>query len=708
MTPPDKRDKRDKRDKARRKRSASPEPDDAAGRYINREVSWLAFNERVLEEATDPANPLLERLRFLTIFQTNLDEFFMVRVSGLLQQVDAGIDVLSLDGLSARGQLQRIRSRLEPMLARAQSVLGEDVLPALEQHGVEVVHYEALKKSERKRWDAWYQDRVYPILTPLAVGSTHPFPFISNLSLNLAMRVESPTGEIRLARVKVPLNNLPAFVPLSGSWDLQTPERVLPLEELMAANIHTMFPGMKVEEPWVFRVTRDADVEIAEDEADDLLTMLQQELRKRRFGQAVRLEVESGMPDTVQDALRSGLGLSADQVYEVGGLMGVERLSELLRIDLPSLKFPGFVPQVPPILADSDPFTTLRHKDVLLHHPFDSMAPLVEFIRAAARDPAVVAIKQTLYRTNTDSPIIAALQEAVENGKQVAAVVELKARFDEENNIVWAQRLETAGVHVIYGVPRLKTHAKIAMIIRRNDAGELIRYAHIGTGNYNTITARVYTDLGLLTADPDLTADVGDLFNHLTGFALPDQYRKLLVAPHFMKPGLIGRIRREAEHARNGRPARIICKCNAVVDREIIDALYDASSAGVEIDLLVRGISCLRPGREGLSENIRVRSVVGRFLEHSRVYWFDNDGNPECFIGSADLMDRNLERRVEVLAPIEDPEIRTWLRNVLLERYLSDRGRTRELKEDGSYTRRRDAGDPTPDVHDQFLADLQR
>ncbi|MCB9676840.1 MAG: polyphosphate kinase 1 [Alphaproteobacteria bacterium] len=684
------------------------EPPVSDVRYFNREVSWLAFNLRVLEEAIDHENPLLERLRFLTIFHTNLDEFFMVRVSGLLQQIDAGIDVLSFDGLSARSQLQRIRAQLEPMLSRAQALLDTDVLPALEQHGLEVVHYADLRKSERKQWDAWYQDRVYPILTPLAVGSTHPFPFISNLSLNLAMLVGSPSGEKRLARVKVPLNNLPAFIPLSGRWELDVPERVLPLEELIAANMHTMFPGMEVGTPYVFRVTRDADVEIAEDEADDLLTSLQQELRKRRFGQAVRLEVQAGTPEKIVEALKAGLGLTADQVWEVGGLLGVERLSDLISVDLPELKHPGFVPRITPLLGDDDRFHALRQKDVLLHHPFDSILPLVDFIRAAARDPNVVAIKQTLYRTNTNSPIIEALQEAVENGKQVAAVVELKARFDEENNIVWAQRLEQAGVHVVYGVPRLKTHAKLCIVIRRNEQGELIRYAHIGTGNYNTNTARVYTDLGLLTSDGALTADVGDLFNHLTGFALPDQYRKLLVAPHFMKPGLCQRIHSEAEHARAGRPGRIIAKCNAIADRDIIEALYDASQAGVRIDLLVRGICCLIPGVPGMSENIRVTSVVGRFLEHSRVYWFDNGGEPDCFIGSADLMDRNLERRVETLAPVEDPEIKAWLREVLLERYLNDRGRSRQLMPDGTYVRLKRKDPDEKDVHELFLDELTR
>lgn len=670
--------------------------------FQNREVSWLAFNARVLEEAKDRRNPLIERIRFLSIFQTNLDEFFMIRVSGLLQQMAAGVDVLSLDGLSPRGQLTEIRARLAPVLAEAQDLLCKDLMPALAGLGVQIVHYGQLEPEERERWDRWFHERVLPILTPLAVGSTHPFPFISNLSLNLALIVRSPTGESRLARVKVPHKNLPRFLPLSGRWDLAAPERVLPLEELIAANLHILFPGMDVGRPYVFRVTRDADVEIAVDEANDLLEVLQQELRKRRFGEAVRLQIEAGAPPEVLDGLRQGLDLAPEQVEEVEGMLTLDGIGEILAIDAPEAKYPGFVARVPAGIEQADLFTLLLQQDVMLHHPFQSVMPLVDFIRAAARDPNVVAIKQTLYRTNTDSPIIGALQEAVERGKQVAAVVELKARFDEENNIVWAQRLEAAGVHVVYGVPLLKTHAKLALIVRRNEQGELVRYAHIGTGNYNTTTARIYTDLGLLTSNPDLTADIGNVFNHLTGFANPPGYRKLLVAPRFMKPGLIERIGREAEHARQGRPARIIAKCNAIADAEVIRALYDASRDGVRIDLLVRGICCLRPGIPGVSETITVRSVVGRFLEHTRIYWFGNDGDPDCFIGSADWMDRNLDRRVEVLCPIEAPELKTYLRETVLQRYLDDVQRTHVMQADGTYTRLTGDG---PDVHQQFLQD---
>lgn len=665
-------------------------------RFVNRELSWMAFNERVLEEALDPANPLIERLRFLTIFHTNLDEFFMIRVSGLKQQVAAGVDVLSPDGLSPRGQLQRISDTLRPTLEAANDTLHNEVLPQLAEHGASVVRYAALDEEEREVWDDWYLRHVHPVLTPLAVGPTHPFPFISNLSLNLGLFVTSSAGETRFARVKVP-GMLRRLIPIDPESAL--PVRYILLEELIAANLDRMFPGMKLSEAWAFRVTRDADVAIKEDEADDLLKVIQEGIRRRRFGQAVRLEVQQGMPQEMIDTLLEGLDLEAADVYEEAGLLGVPRLSILCDLDLPELKYPPYVPRRGRLLAE-DPFATLRNQSVLLHHPYDSFNPVVDFVRRAARDPSVLAIKQTLYRTSGNSPMIRALEEAVENGKQVAAIVELKARFDEENNIVWARRLEEAGVHVIYGVTGLKTHCKMTLVIRQE--GEMLRrYAHIGTGNYNPNTARVYTDLGLLTSDRDLTADVADLFNRLTGFAEPRQFRRLLVAPRHMKREIIQRVRREAEHARHGRGARLILKVNAVTDPEMIEELYEASQAGVEIDLLVRGICCLLPGVEGLSENIRVRSVVGRFLEHSRVYWFGNAGKPEVYIGSADLMDRNLERRVEVLVPLPTALL-TWVRKEFLQPYLDDRGRTREMLPDGSFVRLRQSPEDL-DVHQHFM-----
>ncbi len=681
-------------------RPARPRPLDhyeSGDLFQNRELSWTAFNERVLEEAVDPANPLLERLRFLTIFHTNLDEFFMIRVSGLKQQHAAGVDLLSKDGLSPRAQLSRISEVLRPTLDRAQECLGR-LLEELPEHGVRICHYAELGPAEHRRWDRWYDNHVHPVLTPLAVGPTRPFPFISNLSLNLAVMVRSPQGEERLARVKVP-SMLPRLVALTDDPDPHPPLRYVPLEEVVAANLHKLFPGMELGTPVPFRVTRDADVEIAEDEADDLLKVLEQELRKRRFGFPVRLEIAAGAPEAMLVKLLRGLGIERGDIYEASRLVGVSRLDQLLALDLPHLKYKPFVPRRPKELG-RDLFATIRQKDVLLHHPFQSFTPVVDFVREAARDPAVLAIKQTLYRTSGDSPVIHALEEAVENGKQVAAIVELKARFDEENNITWARRLEEIGVHVIYGVPGLKVHCKLALVIR-SEGGELRRYAHIGTGNYNPSTARVYTDLGLLTADGDITRDVADVFNRLTGFAQPQKFRALMVAPTHLKKGLIKRIRREAAHARAGVPSHIVLKCNAITETSVIRELYEASRAGVQIDLLVRGICSLYPGRPGLSENIRVRSVVGRFLEHSRVFWFANGGKPEVYIGSADLMDRNLDRRVEVITPIRDPDIRGWLRDVYLQRYLEDEARTREMLPDGTY--RRLHGTPEKDAQELFL-----
>ncbi|MFT5456341.1 MAG: polyphosphate kinase [Myxococcota bacterium] len=680
----------------------SPEP---GVMYLNREISWLAFNERVLEEAADPLNPLLERFRFLTIYHTNLDEFFMIRISGLLQQVAAGIEVLSADGQSPQQQLSRVRQRVQDLNARANRLLLDDLLPALADQGVQIVSYSSLTAAERSRWESWYGRRVHPILTPLAVGPTAPFPFISNLSLNLALWVQAPDGEARLARVKLPLGSLPRLIHLDdGTGEPGSPMRLLPIEELISANIGSLFPGMVHSRPWTFRVTRDADFEIKEDEADDLMESIQLELRRRRFGQALRLEIQNGAPARLLDGILDGLSLNVESVQEVAGPVGVPQLNAILKVDRPDLKYAPFKPNRPPHLVGEDVFSTIRAGDVLVHHPFDAFTPVLEFLRAAAADPHVVAIKQTLYRTSGRSPIIAALEDAIENGKQVAAVVELKARFDEENNIVWAQRLEAAGVHVIYGVPLLKTHAKLCMVVRQ-EGDELVRYCHIGTGNYNATTARVYTDLGLFTARPEIATDVAELFNTLTGFARPVGFNKLLVAPREMKEPLIALVAAEAAKARAGAPARIIAKCNAIVDRDIIRALYDASNAGVRIDLLIRGVCCLVPGVPGMSENITVRSVVGRFLEHSRVYWFGNESSAKVYIGSADLMDRNLVRRVETLVPIDSPELRAWLHDHFLARYLNDKGRTRVMGPSGGYTRAGAPGD-LPDVHKQFLADL--
>jgi polyphosphate kinase len=674
---------------------------------LDRETSWLHFDERVLEEARDRSNPLLERLRFLTIFHTNLDEFFMIRVSGIKQQVAEGIDVLSHQGQTPRQRLTALAVEVRAALAAAEIVL-DDVLQELTAQGVTLLRYRELPEAEQRRWDAFFFAKVHPTLTPLAISPAFPFPFVSNLSLNLAVQVTSPEGERRLVRLKIP-DHLHRFVPTDGDEQAAPPIKLMPIESLVKANIASLFPGMHVGTPYTFRVTRDADVEIREDEADDLMKSIEDEIRKRRLGHAVRLEIDASAPEEIVEELREGLGLSDEDTYRIRGIVDPSGLAHLVDLPLPHAKFAPFAPRVPVGLdGESDVFERLRQGDVLLHHPFDGFTPVAEFVRQAARDPNVLAIKQTLYRTSSQSPVVGALLEAVENGKQVAAVVELKARFDEANNIVWARRLERAGVHVIYGLPGLKVHAKLSLVVRREE-DVLRRYAHVGTGNYNQVTARVYTDLGLLTCDPDVTADVADLFNRITGFARPERYRKLLVAPRFLARRLLELIHFEAEEARAGRPAAMILKCNAISELGMIEALYEADAAGASIDLLVRGVCGLLPGVPGLSEHTRVRSVIGRFLEHSRVFWFHHGGDPVVLLGSADLMGRNLHRRLEVLVPVEDRKLRRWLREVYLQRYLDDVGRSRRMLPDGTWTRVRDeVGHAEPDVHQQFLADVAR
>ncbi len=676
---------------------------DLATRYVNRELSWLEFNARVLEEAEDPSNPLLERLRFVTIFHSNLDEFFMIRVSGIKQQIKANVHVRTIDGMTPREQLEAIHLRAGPMVERVQEILLKEILPELKQHGVTIVPYRQLRKSEKTWAEDFFDRKICPILTPLAVGPTHPFPFISNLSLNLAVTVHSPNGgEARLARVKVPLANLPRIIPVDGA-DFQPPVRLVLLEDVIAANLAALFPGMDLGAAYRFRVTRDADLDLREDQAEDLMSTMEEELRKRRLGEAVRLEVEQRMPEEVREKLLEGLELGRMDLVEIRGPLAVSRMTQLLRLDLPELLYPSYHPRpLGPVKGETKLYRAIKKQDILLHHPFESFDPVVEFIRRAAEDPDVVAIKHTMYRTSGDSPIIAALEQAVDNGKQVAAIIELKARFDEENNIVWARRLEQAGCHVIYGVRGLKTHSKLALIVRR-EGEDLVRYAHIGTGNYNPTTARIYTDLGLFTCHPGITADVADVFNRLTGFAQPNGFRHLLVAPHHMKQPLLDLIAHEAEEARGGREARIVLKCNAITHAEVIDALYEASRAGVRVDLLVRGICRLIPGVPGLSENITVRSVVGRYLEHHRIYWFHHGGKPRVYLGSADLMERNLDRRVEVLTPVLDDELAGNLRDELLQAYLDDRARTREMQSDASYVRLRSGPDDF-DVHEALMA----
>ena len=636
-------------------------------RFLNRELSWLEFNARVLALAEDAAQPLLDRVKFLAIYAQNLDEFFQVRVAGLQEQRDAGVGTATPEGSTPGEQLDAIRLRVEVLRERTDRVLEAEVLPALEKADIRLVTWDQLATDEREHLASDFQDRIFPVLTPLSVDPAHPFPYISSLSLNLAAVVRDPmTGGRRFARVKVP-PLLPRFLPLPGAG------RFIPLEQVIAANLGELFPGMEIIGHHVFRITRDADVELEEDEAEDLLEAVETVLRRRRRGATpVRLEVDSTITEEVLGLLLRELELDPDEVYAAGGLLDLGALWSFVELDRPDLKAAAWTPVTPPRLAGdgehpADVFDVLRGGDLLVHHPYDSFgASMVSFIEQAARDPHVLAIKQTLYRTSADSPIVRALIRAAEAGKQVVALVELTARFDEQANITWARALEQAGVHVVYGVVGLKTHAKVCLVVRREEGG-VRRYCHIGTGNYNPSTARLYEDVGLLTADRQLGSDLTDLFNLLTGYSRQREYGKLLVAPVSLRPRLEELIREQAGLS-NGR---IVLKMNSLVDPDLIDALYAASQAGVSIDLLIRGICCLRPGVPGLSEEIRVRSLVGRFLEHSRIFRFGTREDARYFIGSADLMPRNLDRRVEAVAPVDDPALRARL-DEILEASLAD------------------------------------
>jgi polyphosphate kinase len=660
--------------------------------YLNRELSWLEFNRRVLHEALDPRTPLLERLKFLGIFSSNLDEFFQVRVAGLKQQSAAGIVERTADGMTPEDQLSAISSIVREMVRQHRQCLSE-VLPALAAEGVTLhPRIRELSRAERDHVDGYFQTNVFPVLTPLAVDPGHPFPYISNLSLSLAVALRGTEGEDRFARVKVP-KILPRWVPLP------TPNTFVPLEEVIGANLEALFPGVEILGWYTFRITRNTDLQIDHgDEAEDLLSLIQEEVRNRRFAEVVRIEVHASMPPSLRELLLMEFSeqqdpptrpLTTDDLYEIQGLMDTADLMSLTTLDLPALRDPVFHPVTPPRLANArNIFDVIREGDLLLHHPYDSFQTSVErFIQAAAEDPDVVAIKLTLYRTGGDSSIARMLVQAAERGKQVAVLIELQARFDEENNIIWAQRLEDVGVHVSYGVAGLKTHAKVMLVVRR-EGDTMRRYLHIGTGNYNPKTARLYSDFGLLSANPALGADLTDLFNVLTGFASPAGYRRLIVAPRGMRERFIGLIRREIAHRKEGAPARIIAKMNALVDPDIIAALYEASGAGVPIDLIVRGICCLRPGLAGISDSIRVISVVGRFLEHSRAFYFLNGGEEEVYIGSADWMPRNLDRRIEAVTPIDNPEDRQALRDLLLLMWEDNR-QAWELRSDGTYVQRR-------------------
>ncbi len=661
---------------------------------FNRELSMMEFFRRVLDEAFDETQPLLERLKFLAILSSNLDEFFMIRVSGLKETFEGEVTKLSPDGRTPGDQLKEIRERLLPMLIEQMRCLKAEIMPRLKATGISIASYESLSESEKDFLREFFMRKIFPVLTPQAVDPGHPFPYISGLSLNLGLMVgpvrshgitQSLAGspEPRFARIKIP-PLVSRFIPVG-----EDESKFVLIEELIAANLDALFPRMHPDACYPFRVTRDADVEMREDEAIDLLQAMERTVRQRRFGSPVRLEVSQQMPSEMVDYLTGELNLTADDVYQIDGPLDMTGLMSLYKLERPKLKDKPLTPNVPARLRKQESiFDTIKRNDVLLHHPYNSYNVVTDFIKAAAHDPDVVAIKMCLYRTGKNSPIPQMLIEASQRGKQVTALVELKARFDEENNIEWAKQLEESGVHVIYGLVGLKTHCKLTLVIRNED-DNLRQYVHIATGNYNPITSGFYTDLGLFTADEEIGADAVELFNYLTGFSRQKEYRRLLVSPVNMRESMLALIKRETAHARSGRPARIIIKINRLADTKIIRALYEASAAGVPVDLIVRSICMLRPGVPGLSESINVRSVVGRFLEHSRIFYFANGGDEEVYTGSSDWMPRNFDRRVEVVAPVNDVRLKRYLKDVILAAYLRDNVKARRLLPDGSYERLR-------------------
>ena len=655
--------------------------------YINRELSHISFNERVLNEAFDEQHPLLERVKFLSITASNMDEFFMVRVSGLKQQALLGVSDRPPDGMLPREQLVAINRAATALLERKMQCWRR-LHDELAEAGIRVQNYAELKPRRQERLRDYFEREIFPVLTPLALDPGRPFPHISNLSINLAVMIRDPeSGETRFARVKVP-STLPRLVPLKplDPDDLLPPSHVrfVWVEQIIAANLDRLFPGMELVAAHPFRVTRNTDMEIQEEEADDLLLTIEESLRRRHFGVAVRLEIDQTMPDWIRDILMSNLQIGIYDVYTVEGPVGLSNLMQLHRLERTELKDEYFVPTIPPPLRSADStINILKRQDILIHRPYDSFAPVIDFIQTAAEDPDVLAIKMTLYRVGPDPPVVHALMRARENGKQVAVLVELKARFDEESNIEWARALERAGVHVAYGLIGLKTHCKVCLVIRREREG-IQRYVHVSTGNYNADTARIYADLDFLTADEELGADATELFNYLTGYSKQEIYRKFIVAPVNFGERIMSFIERETEHGPDGH---IMLKLNALVDADMIRALYRASQAGVQVDLIVRGICCLRPGLQGVSENIRVLSIVGRFLEHSRIYYFRNCGESELYVGSADLMPRNIERRVEVLFPVRDPILRQEIVDNILNVQLRDNAKGYWLQNDGAYDR---------------------
>jgi len=662
--------------------------------FINREFSALSFQYRVLEEAIDVSNPLLERVKFLAIVGSNIDEFFMVRVAGLKKQVDAGVVNVPPDGLTPAEQLAEIRKIASNLMKEVAFTFKNKVLPALKNAGIYLLDYPELNKRQKESIESYFRDVVFPVLTPLAFDPGHPFPHISNLSLNLAVLLKDKKGVEHFARIKVP-NTLPRLVPIKRSSGSVRKDGTVPyyhyfvwLEQVISANLGALFPGMEVIESHPFRIIRDADMAIQELEAADLLETMEQTVRQRRFGSVVRISINDSMSIRIREILMENLVIDRNEIYALDGPMGYSDLWSLYGIDRHDLKDQPFKPFTPMILRDEDEniFSAIRERDILLHHPYDSFEPVINFLKTAANDPDVLAIKQTLYRVGNKPPVVDALLEAAENGKQVAVLVELKARFDEESNIAWARTLERKGVHVVYGLLGLKTHSKVALVIRKEGEG-IRRYMHMATGNYNAITAQSYEDIGMFTCDNEMGADATDLFNYLTGYSSKKEYQKLLVAPINLRSRMEALITREIEIQEKNGIGHLIFKVNSMVDKKMIQFLYKASQAGVKIDLFVRGICCLRPGMPEISENIQVTSIVGRFLEHSRIYYFRNGGNEEIYLGSADLMPRNIDRRVEVLFPVQDKLMIKHIYDNVLSYYYKDNTKARKMLPDGSYVR---------------------
>ena len=677
--------------------------------FINREVSWIRFNRHVLDEAYDTSHPLLEQVKFLAIFANNLDEYFMIRVSGLQRQVTKGVLKSPPDGMTPTQQLDAIRQMLIPELEAQSNLWNNELLPQLDKAGIHIHHYADLSDEQKRVMHTFFVNEIFPVLTPLAFDSAHPFPFISNLSLNLAIIISDPSKKEYFARVKVPTNLFSRLVRVpEPSGTIRSDDSDVDfvfLEEIITAHLDLLFPGLEVIAAFPFRITRDADLDIEVDEASDLLTTVEEIMEQRAKGKPVRIELDCSMHENICHMLEKKLGVTSSMIYRISHPVGMADLMELMSLDRPDLKDTPFLPSIPGELSEGkDIFSAIRRRDIMLYHPYDSFTPVVNFLRQAAHDPDVLAIKITLYRVGPNSPIVNALMEARENGKAVAALIELKARFDEGNNIGWARALEHEGVHVVYGVIGLKVHAKLCMVVRREKDG-IRQYMHLGTGNYNATTSRIYTDFGYFTCDRQIGEDVANLFNFLTGYARIEKYQKLLVAPVTLRNGIIDRIDREiALHQEHGN-GRIIFKMNALIDPLCIAALYRASQAGVKIDLQVRGICCLRPGIAGVSENITVSSIVGRFLEHARIYYFHNGGADEVFLGSADLMPRNLDRRVEVLFPVKSPPLRTAITSTILPVQLNDTIKVRLLQSDGSYVRKKPSADVPPLNAQTWLVD---